>query len=63
MKNWKTTLAGIVGGIVTYTVSIVQSGNPWDWKAWALGLAPIVLGILAKDSDTTGIGAEATKTL
>lgn len=54
MANWKTTLAGVIGGIVTYTVTMVQTGNPWDWKAWAMGLVPVVLGFFAKDSNVTG---------
>lgn len=61
LANWKTTLAGLVGGIVTYTVTMIQSGNAWDWKAWAIGAVPIVLGFLSKDQSTTGIGSEATK--
>ena len=61
LANWKTTLAGLVGGIVTYTVTMIQSGNPWDWKAWAIGAVPIVLGFLSKDQSTTGIGSDATK--
>ena len=52
--NWKTTLAGIVGGVVTYTVTMIQSGNPWDWKAWAMGAVPVVIGFFAKDKDVTG---------
>lgn len=61
IANWKTTLAGIIGGIVTYTVTMIQSGNAWDWKAWAMGLVPVVIGFLSKDQGTTGIGADATK--
>ncbi|KAB0665656.1 hypothetical protein F6V25_08005 [Oryzomonas japonica] len=53
-KNWKTTLAGIIGAVVAYTVTAVQSGNAWDWKAWALGIPTLVLGFLAKDSNVTG---------
>ena len=61
LANWKTTAAGLVGGIVTYTVTMIQSGNPWDWKAWAMGAVPIVLGFLTKDQSTTGVGSEAVK--
>jgi len=57
--NWKTTLAGIVGGVVTYTVTMVQSGNPWDWKAWAMGVVPVIIGFFAKDKDVTGAGSSA----
>lgn len=61
LANWQTTLAGLIGGIVTYTVTMIQSGNPWDWKAWAMGAVPVVLGLLTKDQTTTGTGAIATK--
>ncbi|NTV50920.1 MAG: hypothetical protein HGA20_14930 [Geobacteraceae bacterium] len=61
--NWKTSLAGLLGGIVTYSVTMIQSGNPWDWKAWAMGLVPVVIGFLSKDQTTTGIGYTATKVL
>lgn len=61
LANWQTTLAGLVGGIVTYTVTMLQSGNPWDWKSWAMGVVPVILGLLAKDQTTTGTGAIATK--
>lgn len=61
LANWKTSLAGLVGGIVTYSVTMIQTGNPWDWKAWALGLVPVIIGFLAKDQTTTGIGPSATK--
>jgi hypothetical protein len=61
LTNWQTTLAGIVGGIVTYTVTMIQSGNIWDWKAWALGIVPVILGFLSKDQTTTGTGISATK--
>jgi len=61
VQNWQTTLAGLIGGVVTYTVTMIQSGNPWDWKAWALGCVPVILGLLQKDATTTGTGLEATK--
>ena len=61
LTNWQTTLAGIVGGIVTYTVTMIQSGNIWDWNAWALGIVPVILGFLSKDQTTTGTGISATK--
>lgn len=59
MKNWKTTLAGILGGLATYGVNVLQSGNALDWKAVALGAVPVIIGILAKDSNVTGVGANA----
>ena len=59
--NWKTTLAGLIGAIVTYTVTVVQTGNPWDWKAYAAALPLIVIGYFSKDKDTTGNGVLATK--
>ena len=52
--NWKTTLAGVIGAVVTYSVAAVQSGNAWDWKAWALGIPPLLIGYFAKDKNVTG---------
>jgi hypothetical protein len=50
MKNWKTTLCGIIaGGLLS--VQAIQSHKPMDLMfAFAIG----ALGILAKDCDKTG---------
>ena len=61
MKNWMTTVAGIVGALATLSVKITEAGTPWDWKAYVMAAVPLVIGLLAKDLNTTGNGACATK--
>ncbi len=61
MKNWKTTLAGLLGGLIIMfgpnvgarlqgdtTVPPITSGN------YGPAIAIAVLGLLTKDSDVTG---------
>ncbi len=61
VKNWKTTLAGIAGGLLVtfgpnvgarlqgdHTPPPITAGN------YLPGVALIVLGSLAKDKDVTG---------
>jgi hypothetical protein len=51
MKNWKTTLAGIIG-LLTQTIPQVQAalnGQPVDWHQIIFGLVIGILGVLAKD--------------
>lgn len=47
MKNWRTTLAGLLVG----AASVAQSGAS-DWKSWAVGLGIVALGVFAKDAKT-----------
>ena len=49
MKNWRTTLAGILAG----TAQIIASGAT-GWRGWLIGLATVALGALAKDADSGG---------
>lgn len=60
MKNWKTTLLGILAGVALTFGSAAQA-RANDPKAAPItignvlpGLAVAVLGALAKDSDVTG---------
>lgn len=58
MKNWETSLAGVVGGIV------IIANKYWDLGLPAEVVISIVIGavaLLAKDKSTTGIGKDATK--
>lgn len=48
MKNWKTTLIGIVGGALNLFASGV------NWKSVAMSAALAALGAVSKDSNVTG---------
>jgi hypothetical protein len=57
MKNWKTTLVGIVAGTLTIlqaTLAAYQSGAPVQWLQVALGVAVMALGVVAKDFNISG---------
>lgn len=54
MKNWKTTLAGLVGAVATYLATADVA--PWLHSLAQLA-APIcvaLMGAFAKDSNVTG---------
>lgn len=46
--NWKTTLIGLLGGIATAVVPVLQSGQT-DSKSLATGVVVGALGVLAGD--------------
>jgi hypothetical protein len=48
MKEWKTTLAGVIGGVAVTLLPILQSGK-FSWQALLTGAAIGVLGVLARD--------------
>lgn len=56
MKNWKTTLAGVIGLLVvaaTQAKAALLGGTP-DWTLVLAGI-PTCLGLIfAKDSNVTG---------
>jgi hypothetical protein len=59
MKNWKTTLAGLVTGLPFLIDAVMQayaSGYFTDQKGWQLfgSIAWIVVTALVKDHDATG---------
>lgn len=61
MKNWKTTLAGLLGGlIITFgpTVGARLQGDPAAPPItsgnYLPGVAVAILGALSKDKDVTG---------
>lgn len=61
MKNWKTTVAGAVPGMIIFLYEFlqgVQSGKEFDVKFMLLGLALTFLGCLAKDYNVSGTGKE-----
>ena len=49
MKNWRTTVAGILAG----AAQVIASGA-MGWRAWIIGLATVALGALAKDAGNGG---------
>ncbi|CAN5421736.1 hypothetical protein BH10BAC5_BH10BAC5_16820 [soil metagenome] len=58
--NWKTTLAGLSAALLLNVIPLLQTGQI-NWQMVFVGIAISVLGLLAKDADTTGVGKNATK--
>ena len=52
--NWKTSLIGLVSGVLAWTVMYLQSGNVLDWKAWAIGAVLTIQGLVQKDFNVSG---------
>ena len=50
MKNWKTTVMGSVAGLPQIITGIISK----DWGSVITGVATILMGIFAKDSNVTG---------
>jgi hypothetical protein len=64
MKNWKTTLLGILAGLTGGTVAgWTTPDGDINWVAVAFSIITALFGYFSKDHDTTGIGASATKGL
>lgn len=55
-KSWKTTLAGVVPGLLLFLQSWLTNGHTLDWHNPTLlvGAALAVLGIVGKDYNVTG---------
>ena len=51
MKNWKTTVVGILTGGSISINAIITQGLTQGWKQAALGLAIALLGALAHDAN------------
>jgi hypothetical protein len=49
MKNWKTSLAGLIG---TLAMAAANYSGPQTWQGYVACFVPLVLGVLAKDFDT-----------
>ncbi len=49
MKNWKTSLAGLLGAVA---MAAANYSGPNTWQGYVACLVPVVLGVLAKDFDT-----------
>lgn len=55
MKNWKTTILGIIGSILTFFETYQANGGDLkDWKLYAFPLLIAAFGALAKDHNVTG---------
>lgn len=53
MKNWKTTLIGVLLGVGTFLEPIINTGHI-DVAKTILGALMVALGIVAKDFNVTG---------
>lgn len=55
-RNWKTTLAGIFGGITLAAPQIQAclAGQPCDKPQLLAGIAVAILGTFAKDGNVSG---------
>ncbi len=47
LKNWKTSLVGIVAGGLIATAAVYKPGM--TWKDWGAAVAVALLGMLAHD--------------
>ena len=61
MKNWKTTLFGLMAGAAQIAAASVttpgMSGGSWQTKDWVMAASGIFMaltGVLAKDAGVTG---------
>jgi len=50
MKNWKTTVIGIIAGLVTILQTTIGQ-EKINWYQTIIGFAIMALGVLAKDFD------------
>lgn len=56
LSNWKTSLFGIGGGILTMIANggFHDAAGKFDWKTLAISASLAVVGIFAKDHNVTG---------
>lgn len=54
MKNWKTTLTGLLAGVGIVVLNLVQTGTT-DLKTLGIAAGLFVLGAFSKDHDKTGV--------
>jgi hypothetical protein len=58
MKNWKSTIAGVIAGaipILQQAYSAIALNQPVIWGLVAFGVAIMALGVVSKDFDKTGV--------
>lgn len=53
MKNWRTTVVGIVGAVWIAAEPILQAGQI-DWKSLATAVVVAAIGFFAKDAGVSG---------
>lgn len=54
LSNWKTTLAGILGGFLLALIQYYQAGGVVTWQTVLSFLGVAIVGYLSKDGDKTG---------
>ena len=55
MKNWKTTLTGIVAAALTGAAAVFTStGDTTNWQGYATAAGLAAVGWFAKDAGVTG---------
>lgn len=59
MKNWRTTLSGVLGAVLIVVADFLQRGV-FDIKTIITAAAIAAIGILAKDLNVTGGNVPAT---
>lgn len=67
MKNWRTSLAGLVTGLPVAIDALVQAYNSGAFTGKTgtqllIAIALVGIGLLAKDKNVTGSGASAKTT-
>lgn len=53
MKNWKTTLLGLIGAVAQVVIPLIQTGT-LTWKEIGFAALTAAFGYFAKDFDQTG---------
>lgn len=61
MKNWKTTVGSLVIAIGTALITIEDPVWLKHIGNILIGAGGVLIGMLAKDYDTTGVGSNARK--
>lgn len=56
IRNWKTTLLGLITGGSISIDAIIQQGITHGWKQALIGLGIILLGAFSKDHNISGTG-------
>jgi hypothetical protein len=56
MKNWKTTITGIVGAVLNLAIPIIQAGDlsQLTTQKFLISAFMLAIGILSKDFNITG---------